>query len=276
MAKTDWREALLKRVEPIRDPFRSAEAWADGVVRYRKSAEQQLRSAGIGRDGGWSGEAEHPVGQGGYRTVSRPVQAGNALFRPGIDSPKYTPMSASPRGDIIEYDPPGDDTLPFQTPRPPGFDEEINSSKRWYHTYDPNNPIVYTPGDQEVADAIRREIIQNPVPGLRDRPATEDGVQNDAGLPSFMEDQVQTYLTTDTAGNTVVVNVTRAGEHSLHPGYVAQYIIQTPDGVKVVVAGEGTNPRQWGPGSAIGDFVFNQKVQADLRRAILGTTRPPK
>lgn len=257
----------------LRDAFRAADAFslARAVRRGEANALDADRSEADWR----AADALFPARMiGAHDLVYRPERDGVARartleYRPERDGPAWAvPVSARPNGDFIDYDPPGDDTPPFRTPRPKGFDQEIGPG-RGYHEY---RADASTPGDDRIHEEIRRGVIRNPVPGPNDRAASPGGVQNDAGLP-FVDDQVQSYLTTDEAGNTVVVNLTRPGEHALDPGYVAQYVVRTPEGTRVIVAGEGMDWKQWGPGSEIGEQVFGAKIRRDVRRGVFNSTR---
>jgi hypothetical protein len=74
----------------------------------------------------------------------------------------------------------------------------------------------------------------------------------------------------------VVVNVTFSGEHLLNPGYGAQAIIPGSDSIRIVVVGEGNARIQVGPGAAFGGFLFQRKIEGDMRRGIFNAVRDRK
>jgi hypothetical protein len=72
-----------------------------------------------------------------------------------------------------------------------------------------------------LAPLIADAIIENPTPG-NDQPATAGGTLKEAVPGGNM---VLSYVTTDSKGNTVVVNVTVSGRHLLSPGIVFHNIL---------------------------------------------------
>ena len=114
-------------------------------------------------------------------------------------------------------------------------------------------------------------MTANPTPG-NDSSARPEGSVNQA-LPGIANSKVNSFTTTDSNGNTVVVNVTIPGQHILDPGYVAQAIIPGTTSTRVVVVGEGNARIQQGPGSALGGAAFQNKINADVRRAIYKSSR---
>lgn len=72
-------------------------------------------------------------------------------------------------------------------------------------------------------------VKNHPTPG-RPSPATENGTPNNATPEPYLtlgvQNPVISYLTSDNAGNQVVVNVTQPG-HNLFPGYVARTVSST-------------------------------------------------
>ncbi|MEM6411026.1 MAG: RHS repeat-associated core domain-containing protein [Pseudomonadota bacterium] len=166
-------------------------------------------------------------------------------------------------------DPPGDDIGTFTIPAEhnPGY---IGPNKGGHHSYPAE---ASTPSSGDVGEHITQAVIDNPTPG-NDSPATAAGVKNDAGISPFPNtDNVISYVTEDSNGNTVVVNVTVEGEHLLHPGYVAQAIVPGNHSTTIFVVGEGNALIQQGPGSAIGGAVFQMKIEGDIRRGIYNSTR---
>ena len=165
-----------------------------------------------------------------------------------------------------QCDPPGDDIGSFTIPAEhnPG---DIGPDRGGYHKYGGEASTPDTNGS--LAGAITDEVIANPTPG-NDTPATPEGVVNDAGIspPLPGNDKVISYVTSDSNGNTVVVNVTIPGVHALNPGYVAQAIIPGQQSTSIVVVGEGNARIQQGPGSWAGGAAFGNKVRSDMRRAI--------
>jgi hypothetical protein len=129
-----------------------------------------------------------------------------------------------------------------------------------------------TPSSGNVGKSIAQAVIENPTPG-NDSPATATGVKNDAGIsPIPNTDNVISYVTGDSNGNTVVVNVTVPGQHILNPGYVAQAIVPGDHSTTIFVVGEGNALIQQGPGSALGGAVFQGKIEGDIRRGIYNST----
>ncbi len=168
-------------------------------------------------------------------------------------------------------DPPGDDIGTFTIPAEhnPGH---IGPDRGGYHKYGAETSTPDSNGS--LKGVIADEVIANPTPG-KDTPATPEGVVNDAGIspPLPGDDKVISYVTSDSNGNTVVVNVTVPGAHGLNPGYVAQAIIPSASSTSIVVVGEGNAYIQVGPGSAIGGAVFQNKINRDMRRAIYKSTQ---
>jgi hypothetical protein len=172
-------------------------------------------------------------------------------------------------------DPPGDDIGSFSLPAKenPGY---IGSEGDGHHVY---NAEASTPASSAgLTSSITQAVIENPTPG-NDSPATPEGTRNDAGFSRFTGtwgDKVNSYVTTDSNGNTVVVNVTIPGEHALNPGYVAQAIIPGHDSTRIVVVGEGNAHIQQGFGALLGARLFKDKIEADLRRGIINAVRGRK
>jgi uncharacterized protein RhaS with RHS repeats len=168
--------------------------------------------------------------------------------------------------------PPGKDIGRFTIPAKenPGY---IGPDAAGHHVY---NAETATPASSPgLTGSIAQAVIENPTPG-NDSPASAGGTRNDAGispLSGALGDQVNSYVTTDSNNNTVVVNVTVPGEHVLNPGYVAQAIIPGKDTTRIVVVGEGNARIQVGPGAAAARFVFQRKIEADMRRGIFNAVR---
>ncbi len=166
-------------------------------------------------------------------------------------------------------DPPGDDIGTFTIPAEhnPGY---IGPNEGGHHVY---TAEASTPSSGNVGESITQAVIDNPTPG-NDSPATAAGVTNDAGISPFPNtDNVTSYVTRDSNGNTVVVNVTIPGQHILNPGYVAQAIVPGDHSTTIFVVGEGNARIQQGPGSALGGAVFQRKIEGDIRRGIYNSTR---
>jgi hypothetical protein len=172
-------------------------------------------------------------------------------------------------------DPPGRDIGSFTIPAKenPGY---IGPDAPGHHVY---NAETSTPASSPgLTSSIAQAVIENPTPG-NDSPATSGGTRNDAGISRFSGawgDQVNSYVTTDSNNNTLVVNVTVPGEHALNPGYVAQAIIPGADSTRIVVVGEGNARIQVGPGAAAGGFLFQKKIEADMRRGIFNAVKNRK
>lgn len=169
-------------------------------------------------------------------------------------------------------DPPGDKigTFTIPTANNPG---NIGPNQSGHHVY---NAETSTPDSSKgLTDSITQAVTDNPTPG-NDSPATPGGVVNDAGISPFSGswgDKVTSYVTKDSNGNTVVVNVTIPGQHVLNPGYVAQAIIPGDRSTSIVVVGEGNAMIQVGPGAAAGGAVFQHKIEGDMRRGIINAVR---
>lgn len=182
-----------------------------------------------------------------------------------------------PQIDGSVCDPPGDDIGSFPVPvsakENPGY---IGSEAGGHHVY---HAATSTPASSAgLTSSITQAVIENPTPG-NDAPATADGTRNDAGMSPFSGswgDKVNSFVTKDSNGNTVVVNMTIPGEHALNPGYVAQAIIPGPDSTRIVVVGEGNARIQEGPGAMLGSFVFQKKIEADMRRGVYNAVRSGK
>lgn len=171
-----------------------------------------------------------------------------------------------------QCDPPGDKIGTFTIPAAnnPG---NIGPNQSGHHVY---NAETSTPDSSKgLTDSITQAVTDNPTPG-NDSPATPGGVVNDAGISPFsgsLGDKVTSYVTKDSNGNTVVVNVTIPGQHVLNPGYVAQAIIPGDRSTSIVVVGEGNAMIQVGPGAAAGGAVFQRKIEGDMRRGIINAVR---
>ena len=160
-------------------------------------------------------------------------------------------------------DPPGDDIGEFTIPSE--FQPSaVGPDQAGYHKYTASATTPDVNGS--LAGAIASEVAGNPTPGT-DLPATPEGSVNQA-LPGIENSKVNSFVTTDSNGNTVVVNVTIPGQHILHPGYVAQAIIPGANSTSIKVVGEGNALIQVGPGSALGGAAFQHKINGDMRRAI--------
>lgn len=172
-------------------------------------------------------------------------------------------------------DPPGKDIGTFTVPAKenPGY---IGPNAPGHHVY---NAETATPASAPgLTSSIAQAVTDNPTPG-NDSPASPGGTRNDAGispLSGALGDQVNSYVTTDSNNNTVIVNMTVPGEHVLDPGYVAQAIIPGADSTRIVVVGEGNARIQVGPGAAAARFVFQRKIEADMRRGIFNSVRGKK
>jgi uncharacterized protein RhaS with RHS repeats len=171
--------------------------------------------------------------------------------------------------------PPGKDIGSFTIPAKenPGY---IGPNAGGHHVY---NAETSTPASAPgLTSSIAQAVIENPTPG-NDSPASSGGTRNDAGispLSGTLGDQVNSYVTTDSNNNTVIVNMTVPGEHVLNPGYVAQAIIPGTDSTRIVVVGEGNARIQVGPGAAAAQIVFQKKIEADMRRGIYNSVRGRK
>jgi hypothetical protein len=116
---------------------------------------------------------------------------------------------------------------------------------------------------------VAKEVIAQPTPGSNQNAATAEGVVNDAGVTPFsgrLGDNVNSHVVTDSNGNTVVVNITRPGEHILTPGVVSQAIISEGGRVTITVVGEGNGILSI-PANGIAGRVFQNKIENDMSRA---------
>lgn len=169
-------------------------------------------------------------------------------------------------GETYTCDPPGDDTPAYQIPQMEGAPNEIGDTQPFPHVYraETSTPDANGSLAGDIADAV----IANPTPG-NDQPATAGGTLNEA-LPGG--NMVRSYVTTDVAGNTVVVNVTVPGQHALDPGIVSQYIIGGETSTSVVVVGEGNGILSI-PTTMIAEGVFQNKIERDVRVGITNAVR---
>lgn len=172
-------------------------------------------------------------------------------------------MNCDANGDTYTCDPPGEDIGQYNIPRPEGAPDHIGSERSFSHVYN-----AETSSPTGAAD-VAKEVIAQPTPGSNQNAATSEGVINDAGITPFsgpLGDNVNSHVVTDSNGNTVVVNITRPGEHILNPGVVSQAIIPNGDGSRIVVVGEGNSILSI-PANGIAAGVFQNKIERDMDRA---------
>ncbi len=173
-------------------------------------------------------------------------------------------------GKVLTCNPVGDDTGTFQIPQPAGYPNYTGPDAAFPHAYRAETSSPDAGGS--LTQAVTDQVIGNPTPG-NDRAATAGGVVNDAGItPGPMQDLVNSYVRTDSNGNTVVVNVTIPGEHVLSPGIVAQYVIPGPGQIRIVVAGEGNGALSV-PANPVAQATFQNKIERDMRTAIYNSNR---
>lgn len=143
--------------------------------------------------------------------------------------------------------------ISFAVQSPAGF-PDLRPANQGYHSY-----AFSTRSTSVDASRLMQEIINKPTlgPNYLNAPATVQGTRNEAtpnaiyhGIIGFTGQRpgtslnpVVSYLTTDQSGNALVVNVTERG-HSLFPGYVAHYVISSPESATLVTEGEGLSPWQ--------------------------------
>jgi len=158
----------------------------------------------------------------------------------------------------------------FDVPKQAGHPSEISSREGGYHQYHAQTSTTKT--GQGVLKSVAQAVINHPVPNSAGSPASTQGTTNYAGITPFnggpLSDKVKSFVTTDSNGNTVVVNLTIPGQHILNPGYVAQYVTQSSSGTAITVVGEGNAYIQVGPGAAIGSAVFQNRIEKDMKEGL--------
>jgi hypothetical protein len=103
-----------------------------------------------------------------------------------------------------------------------------------YHKYDVQRAL----GCANPQDVLQ-SLINNPTPGSPS-PASPNGTPNDAPVPFFGNNPVDSFLTTDlNTGLPLVVNITGPGS-AFNPGYVAREVVNG----FAHTYGEGLNPWQ--------------------------------
>ncbi len=110
------------------------------------------------------------------------------------------------------------------------FDPRMTDSNHPnYHEYNETSDI---PGSEDVTDKsiIERNFLEEPAPtfGLynRDEPVTTGS--ESFGVPVGMVTHV---VVTGPNGETIIVNVTKAGEHLLHPGIIVRELYEDENGI---------------------------------------------
>ena len=177
------------------------------------------------------------------------------LYSPA-SGPQVTPVDCISAGGKFGCTTPKGVTF-SDIPAPSGFPARIAPDIESYHGYEVQSP----PGTS--AQRLMQGVVERPTPGppYLNHPATSEGALNEA-TPSLIYNgllagsqlpygspmnPVKSYLSKDSNGNPIVVNVTEPG-HGLEPGYVVHYIVDTPEGPRIQTEGEGLSPYQ-GPNS---------------------------
>jgi len=181
----------------------------------------------------------------------------------GVDP---TGMNCVGDGRTYKCDPPGDDTPPNEIPQDEGLPNELGDTQPWSHVY--RAETSSWDNDGGLAPFIADAIIENPTRG-NDQPATAGGTLNEA-LPGV--NMVRSYVTNDSKGNTVVVNVTIPGQHLLSPGIVSQYIVGGNNKTTIIVVGEGNGLLSL-PTGGIAQSTFQGKIERDMRVGIIRAVR---
>jgi RHS repeat-associated protein len=175
-------------------------------------------------------------------------------------------MECIGNGKVYKCRPRGPNTATYFIPQMAGLPNILGKGgKGVSHMY--RVEASRTGNPSKLAAAAGAALIMNPTPG-NDMPATPSGTRNPA-LP--VNGMVRSYVTTDTAGRTIVANVTIPGEHALSPGIVTQRVETTATGAKIVAIGEGNG---WGsiPTYPLAVAVFQAKIDGDMARADTNVT----
>ncbi len=120
-------------------------------------------------------------------------------------------------------------------PQPQGWAASYLSTDIFQHSYD-----VPVSTLNDCKNQLMQAIINSPTPG-NPEPATPAGTPNDAtpgDMSALGPSPVISYLTKDSAGDQVVVNVTQQG-HPLFPGYVVRLVTANPGGLGLTVHNYG-------------------------------------
>jgi RHS repeat-associated protein len=184
-----------------------------------------------------------------------------------------------PNGEKLNCDPPGDEIGSYTIPRPEGH-PGVLSTDGYYNQYKIESS---TPGTGKILlEEITNSVINNPTPGWYDQPASPDGTLNDAGINVFATtgswgDQVRSYSTVDSNGNTVVVNLSMPGNHVFHPAVVSQVIRQDNRGTSVTLVGESSSMIHGGgndnPLNEAAEQIFKFVIDGNIRQGVYNATR---
>ena len=187
--------------------------------------------------------------------------------------------------------PAGPEIGEYTLPRQEGFPDYIGPDAPHSHLYRAQTSTVGS--FPSLAKAAANRLADYPTPGdgwsanLLSLPreqnrATPEGTVNDAGLPDALvrrlpgaaegDDQVRSYTATDVIGNAVVTNVTILGQHSLHPGTVAQGVRQDERGTTITVVGEGNGQLSTYVNDGA-EHTFQKKIEGDIRAAIFNDSQ---
>ena len=154
-----------------------------------------------------------------------------------VNASDPTGLECVPDGQVLNCDPPGNEIGAYTIPNPdnsPG----VKGSDTNYSSYTTG---ADTPDKApDLKTAATADIVSDPTPGT-DQPASAQGTKNDAGIfPGQNTDNVRSFVTTDSNGNTVVVNLSVPGEHWFNPAVVSQVVTQDATGTRVTVVGESS------------------------------------
>ena len=154
--------------------------------------------------------------------------------------------------------------------RPENFPGYIGPNAGFSHLY---RAEAGTPGGwNSLVEQVNTRIAEVPTPGSNQNTATPEGAINDAGInPMKNTDLVRSSVSTDMQGRPVVSNVTIPGRHMLNPGVVAQTAWSDGNSTQAIAVGEGNGIASV-PANVFAEFVFERKLEADIRVAITRDT----
>jgi hypothetical protein len=184
-----------------------------------------------------------------------------------------TGLGCEPSDGVLICDPPGDEIGEYTIPNPdnhPGVPESDPNYNDY--TLSSSTPAF---GPDTLAGTTEA-VIRDPTPG-DDAPATAEGALNNAGINPFatrgpLGDQVRSFVTTDSNGNTVVVNLSVPDNHIFNPSVVSQVIRQNGSGTSITLVGESASGIHAGgdynPINLTAQSIFQQKIDGDIREGV--------